>query len=161
MSELLWPPGSTKPHQAKTATQDTSSKAGFHELKSSSESQIKDDDTDSDEDREYLKRKENYDNRNSHDLSVLIGDAHSRIKFSLFSRVPPESDNQDLANLPLSDSESSEDEEEEGDKGKSETGGLSHEDVQVKMKKISNISATETQAQQHTTVTLEYSDTKI
>ena len=77
------------------------SKTGFYELKSASPlSEKKDDGTDSEEDAVLL---ENKMQKNSFDISVLIGDAHSLIRFSPFHRVPPKSDSKDLASLPLSD----------------------------------------------------------
>lgn len=77
------------------------SKTGLYELKSASPlSGKKDDDTDSEEDAVPL---ENKMQKNSFDISVLIGDAHSLVRFSPFHCVPPKTGSKDLASLPLSD----------------------------------------------------------
>ena len=162
VDEMHWPPGSnhqdTQEPLPKSAATTSSSKSGFHELKSVSPSSgKKSDDTDSEDgDVLSLENERCCREKNSFDLSVLIGEAHSLIRFSLFHRVPPESDSQDLAALPLSDS-SSDTSEDECPDGKpieielvQERKG-SHEDVGVKPPKISNILQP-----QHQTVTMEY-----
>lgn len=103
---MHWPPGSNhqdtqapSPNLAATASP---SKTGLYELKSASPlSEKKDDDTDSEEDAVPL---ENKMQKNSFDnISVLISDVHSLIRFSPFHCVPPKTDSKDLASLPLSD----------------------------------------------------------
>lgn len=164
VDEMHWPPGSnhrdTPAPSPKLAATASSSKAGFYELKSASPlSGKKDDDTDSEDDTVPLDNERFYHQKNSFDLSVLIGEAHSFIRFSLFDRVPPESDSKDLAALPLSDSSSdtSEDEHPSSGQREMESGEKlqerkgSHEDVMVKPPKISN-----TLQPQHQSVTMEY-----
>ena len=87
VSEMHWPPGSNhqdtqapSPNLAATASP---SKTGFYELKSASPlSEKKDDGTDSEEDAVLL---ENKMQKNSFDISVLIGDAQSYSIFTLSS----------------------------------------------------------------------------
>ena len=162
---MRWPPGSTRQATQASlcqpaASATASSKAGFYELKSVSPSSgKKDDGTDSEDDAVPSENESRYHERNSFDLSVLIGDAHSLIRFSLFHRVPSESDGQDLAALSLSDSSSdtSEDEHTNGEQKEMESSEKiqerkgSHEDVKVKPPKMSNIVQP-----QHQTVTMEY-----
>lgn len=166
MKEMCWPPGFGRhassevppPNQGPQIQSKSfsTSKATFHELKS-----VSLEETDSVEDADYL---DYHAKRNSFDLSVLIGDAHSLIRFSVYSRVPSESE--DLATAPLSDSSSSQSSEDEHlADGKTEvkSGEKSSvdkeskfEDVGVKIKlppKISNM------PKHQTTVILEYSDT--
>ena len=86
--------------------------------------------------------------KNSFDCSVLIVDAHSLTRLSLFHRVTPESDSRDLAALPLSDSSSDTSENEQpgseqrelesGEKIQEKLKG-SHEDIMVKPPKISSL----------------------
>ena len=175
---MSWPPGSGQqtstpaPVIAESASYlpvtSSSSKVALIELKSVSPSSGKDaEDTDSEKDAKYLENDSHYSERNSFDLSVLISDAHSLIRFSVFNRIPSATDGRDLATAPLSDSssDSSEDERLKSDKigmkatEKSAGGEGSHEHVEVKVKlppKIHNVSQ-EVQPEHHT-VTLEYSD---
>lgn len=130
-------------------------KGGLHKSKSPSPSDKESKSSDSEEDTEELGNEEDYSQRNSFDLSVLIGDAHSLIRFSLYTRVHSKSEDRDLANLPLSDSSSESSDDEQADSGKTEE--ESHGSVHVKLKKKSNVP----EGQHHTTVTLEYSDTQV
>ena len=170
VDELVWPPWSESTQRTTTIAPHQSSSAkvaaGFHELKSmASTSELKEAaDTASEKDDELGDNESENSKRSSFDLSVLIGDAHSLIRFSVFNRIVSESTGEDLANLPLSESSSdSEDEHSEVDKtkmdpGKSREGEKEWEDVEVKTKllpKRSNVHG----HQQETSVTMEYTDT--